>query len=159
MHIENVMAAPRRGVRVILHGLQIPFGASGHGVHRDAAQEANLAVRAGANLNGFYQRFQVRRVAFAPNLNANEIAVRIVLVAIDGVTDMAQCVVKLSCTTGRAAVASTRRMDVAIISSRRVRPLSEPLRRLFAERKDGAVPPPAGTGLTCRAIEWDKSRI
>ena len=95
MDVENITAAPGRGIRVVLDGLQIPFCAAGHGVHRDAAQEANLAVGAGANLDGFQERFQIWRVPFASNFHADEIAVRIVLIVVDGIPDFPQRFVKL----------------------------------------------------------------
>src|SRR5690348_15612435 len=62
-------------------------------------------------------------------------------------------------TTGSAAEASTRRMDVAIISSRSVTPLSEPLRRLLAGRNGTPAAPLAKTGLRRRAVEWVKDHI
>ena len=95
VHVENVLASPGSGVGVVLDGLQIPFRSPGHGVHRDAAQEANLAVGTGANLDGFYERFQVRRVSFASDFHANEIAVRVVLIMVDRVADFSQRFVKL----------------------------------------------------------------
>lgn len=93
--VEDVLASPGSGVRVVLNGLQIPFRAPGHGVYRDAAQEANLAVGTGANLDGFYERVQVRRISFASDFHADEIAVRIVLVVVNRVADFAERFVKL----------------------------------------------------------------
>jgi len=50
-------------------------------------------------------------------------------------------------------------MDVAMISSRRVTPLSEPLLHLLAEREGAIAAPSARTFLTCVATEWVNDRI
>jgi hypothetical protein len=95
MHVENVFASPGRGIRIILDRLQIPFGASSHGIHGDAAQEADLAVGTGSYLNSFDERLQVRRVSFAAYFHADEIAVGVVFIAINGIVHLAQGLMKL----------------------------------------------------------------
>src|SRR5205085_1515652 len=84
-----------RRVRIILDGLQIPLRASGHGIHGDTAQETDLAIGAGADQHAFNQRVQVRRISLASGFDADQIAIRVVLIAVDGIANFPQCLMKL----------------------------------------------------------------
>src|SRR5215831_6098178 len=95
MHVENVVASPRSGIRVILDGLQIPFRASGHRIYGNTAQKTDFAIGPGTNLDALYKCFQVRGVSLAAHLHANQIAVCVVLIVIDSIADLAQRLMKL----------------------------------------------------------------
>ena len=71
VHVENVTATPGSGIGIVLDGLQIPVRSPGHRVHRDAPQEANLAV--GANLDGFDERIEIRRISFVSYFDADQV--------------------------------------------------------------------------------------
>jgi hypothetical protein len=90
VHVENVLASPGRGVGVVLDCLEIPIGVAGHGIHGNAPQEADFAVSAGSDLHARHQRFQVRRITFASYFHADEVAVRVILIVVDGITHFAQ---------------------------------------------------------------------
>ncbi len=48
-----------------------------------------------AQRNTFYQSFEIRRIAFAADFNANHIAIRHVFVPVDGIAHLAQIVVQV----------------------------------------------------------------
>jgi hypothetical protein len=95
IHIKDVLPTPTGGIGVVLDGAEPPFSATSHGINRDAPQEAHFAVVSCAEPNAVDQSFQIREIAFAADLNANKVAVCIVLVAVDGIADLPQVAAKL----------------------------------------------------------------
>ena len=73
MHVEYIVAAPGRGVGVVLDGPEIPLGTARHGVLWNAAEETNLLLRAGAgaDVHAFNERTQVRWIALAAGLDTD----------------------------------------------------------------------------------------
>ena len=66
--VKNVIPTPARRIRIVLHGAHAPLCLAGHGVHWDAAQEANIVPRSAGSANGdsLAQRFQVWRMPSLP---------------------------------------------------------------------------------------------
>src|SRR5438105_510393 len=65
--IENILAAPGSGFRIILHGAQVPLGFAGHGVRWDSPQESHFLA---SNINAIHQRLQIRRIILAAHFGA-----------------------------------------------------------------------------------------
>src|SRR5882762_11777399 len=66
VHVEHVVSAPRRGVRLVLVGPQAPFHAVGHRVDRNPPQVLELpAARVARRADALDERLEIRRIAFA----------------------------------------------------------------------------------------------
>ena len=94
MDVENIMAAPGRRVGIVLDGLKIPIGMSSHGIHREATKEANFLRAAHAKQLAFNECFQIRGIAFVSHFHADEVAVRIIFIVVDSITNIAKIAAK-----------------------------------------------------------------
>src|SRR5262245_47781384 len=66
VHVEHVLAAPPRRVRIVLIGAKTPIHALRHGIDGDAAQKFQLPSRGVVvGRDAFHERFEVGRVPFA----------------------------------------------------------------------------------------------
>jgi hypothetical protein len=95
MDVKDVASPPACRVGVVLEGPQAPFGASGHRVHWDSAKESFLFTGTAAIFDPFDQCVEVRRVAFAAELHADQVTVSRILIMVDGVAHLAKLPVKL----------------------------------------------------------------
>src|SRR5229473_3751314 len=103
MNVKDVTPTPARRVGVILNRSQAPFGASGHGINWDSAEESFLLTAAATVFDPFDECVEIWRVAFAAGFDADQIEVGRVLKVVDGVSHLAKIPVKLSflCTDDR----------------------------------------------------------
>src|SRR4051794_20226726 len=79
-YVEDVLAAPGIGIRIVLHRAHPPFRAVGERVLGNLAQEAYFLA---AYVHALYQRIKVRRITFTTHLDLEGTAVGGVFVAID----------------------------------------------------------------------------
>src|SRR5215470_12007176 len=88
--VENVLAAPASGVRVVLHGAHPPVRLSRHGINRDLAQELVRGRIRSFQLHALHQRVEVGWVTEAVGFWRNHAAVGEVLVAINRLAQIAK---------------------------------------------------------------------
>src|SRR5258705_2637727 len=99
VHVEHVLSAPRRGVRLVLVRPQAPFHAVGHRVDRNPPQVLELpAARVVRHGDALDERLEIRRIAFVvgPQLRRRNLPdVDRVLELVDRRPDLAQVAPKL----------------------------------------------------------------
>ena len=95
MHVKNITSAPARRVRIVLNGPQAPFRAPRHGVDRNPPEESLLLPGRAAVLNPFDECLEIGRVAFAADLDADQVEVSRVFIVVDSIAHFAQVPVKL----------------------------------------------------------------
>ena len=95
MHIKNITSAPARRVGVVLNGPQAPFRAPCHGVDRNAPEESLLLAGRAAVLNPFDECFEIGRVAFAADFDADQVEVSRIFIVVDSIAHFAQIPAKL----------------------------------------------------------------
>src|SRR5216117_3465936 len=70
VHVKDVLAAPSRGVGLVLIGAQAPLGAARHRIDGNAAQELELASRRIVRRrHAVDERLQIGRIVLAPDLD------------------------------------------------------------------------------------------
>src|ERR1700690_673246 len=90
-HIENVLSAPTRGIRIVARTAQSPFERVREGVLRNAAQEPQLLVGAAVRAHAVDELLEAFRGAVAVHLPFREhVGVGGVLVLVDRRADLAQ---------------------------------------------------------------------
>src|SRR5215472_7340349 len=87
MNIKDIIPTPTGGIGIVLNRYQVPFAAPRHWINRNPPQESNLLRSAAPILHALHQTLEVGRIAFAPNLHLNEIAVRNIFVSVNGIAD------------------------------------------------------------------------
>jgi len=93
MHVEDIASTPGSGIRIILDGMQVPFGPAGHRIDGDAAQKAFLAAT--GVLDAPDKSFEVRGIIFAAICGLDQIVVGVILVLVDSIAHFAEIPTKL----------------------------------------------------------------
>jgi len=92
MNVKDVVATPACRVGVVLNGPQAPFGPSCERINWNSTKESFLLR---AVFDPFEECLEIRRVAFAADLYADQIEISGVLKLVDGVTHFAKVPAKL----------------------------------------------------------------
>src|ERR1700678_195202 len=97
VHVENVLSAPRLGVRVVPVASQPPLVGVGHGVLRYAAQVFHFLVHRPGCFDSVHQLFQTFRIVVRIQLGrADFLGIHVVLKLIDRGPDLTQRILQIA---------------------------------------------------------------
>src|SRR6267154_1486734 len=93
IHVEDVLATPRLGSGIVLHGTHAPLCFSSHRINRNLAEKPELLA---ANVDASDESVEIRRILFAAYLGLKCAAVGRVFISVDGITQHPEVVTKFA---------------------------------------------------------------